>query len=95
VPLLPQPAEADGAGLLALSPDASAPFFFASAIGIRFEDAWQPFLGGLFRYPVPVFYKASFQAAELALAVMSHSDLGERHLSERPPTTDSRRTCPV
>ena len=57
--------------LLPKSP--AAPFFHLSLEGSKFDECWQPFLGGLFRAPMSVCYKASFESAELILAIGGNS----------------------
>lgn len=62
-------------GVLALPRYASSPFFYLSVDGMSFNDAWNPFLGGLFRAPLPVFYKALYQPAEILLAFRGNTGL--------------------
>ena len=51
----------------------AAPFFHVSLDGNSFDECWQPFLGGLFRAPIPVYYRASFEPAEIILAIGGNS----------------------
>lgn len=66
--------------LTVLNPDKNAPFFYISRMGVPvpFDEAWQSYLGGLFKLaPIPVFYKKFYQPAELLLAITSHSSFGK------------------
>lgn len=51
----------------------NAPFFFVSLDGKSFDQLWHPRLGGLFRAPIPVYYKASFEQADIISAICGNS----------------------
>jgi hypothetical protein len=60
---------------LACPKSEGAPFFHVSLNEKSFDECWQPFLGGLFKAPTPVYYKASFEQAEVILAICGNSTI--------------------
>lgn len=59
----------------------NGPFFYLSLVGTPFEEAWNPFLGGLLRAPQPVFYKAFYSPGDTLLVVGGNSQVnGSPHL---------------
>jgi hypothetical protein len=63
--------------VLGATADPRCPFFHVALGGGQpFDECFQPYLGGTFKGPIPVYYKSFYRAGELELAVHGHSSFG-------------------
>ena len=58
---------------LSLPKSEGAPFLHISLDRRPFDEYWQPFLGGLFQAPIPVYYNAPYELADTILAICGNS----------------------